>query len=515
MVENDMITFDELKTGFTSMFENEFNVHSFLSTFLSNSIMIFQMYYYSDMPDLQEKYFGFFMGYIVYKLVQLLTSYYQSNYSGKVQSYYLNRKYVEMNLSYKKCLIMSIIIHVISYFPIKWIVMYIFTNTYLTKQNPDFVGGSIFKVGQYITIHFWAVLFGCLTNSLSQLLSLLNNDKYVTYGNIIRLAVNIIFGIFYRKKYGDDYFVRGLSYADVIGELVVAIYLIIMQNMLNPLAQDLLSFDMSIIQNSLKTINDVLNLNTFFFNFLITFYDEIFMLLYVYLFVTKYEVSWYNFYFICFIFKNMFFKIPRNDKLILYFFHNKLKNDSSENINNIKINYDFDSKSMSNKNYEWMFFIKRKVTNILALNIFIAIVYVVFYLSNGFYIVDIKKQNLFVIILFGINGIIEQLGIFMKNSEMTIFKDNNSINAVYMGTAVSFICFIFMYLFTHSMAGVVLVIYLTYYYIFFKFYPRVKNSDMKVIDMHSLLMTDDEEQNNENENIDTPNTSFNRVDPNL
>ena len=170
---------------------------------------------------------------------------------------------------------------------------------------------------------------------------------------------------------------------------------------------------------------------------------------------------------------------------------------------------------MSNKNYEWMFFIKRKVTNILALNIFIAIVYVVFYLSNGFYIVDIKKQNLFVIILFGINGIIEQLGIFMKNSEMTIFKDNNSINAVYMGTAVSFICFIFMYLFTHSMAGVVLVIYLTYYYIFFKFYPRVKNSDMKVIDMHSLLMTDDEEQNNENENIDTPNTSFNRVDPNL
>ena len=38
---------------------------------------------------------------------------------------------------------------------------------------------------------------------------------------------------------------------------------------------------------------------------------------------------------------------------------------------------------------------------------------------------------------------------------------------------------------------------------------------MKVIDMHSLLMTDDEEQNNENENIDTPNTSFNRVDPNL
>ena len=275
MVENDMITFDELKTGFTTMFETEFNIHSFLSTFLSNSIMIFQMYYYSDLSDLQEKYFGFFMGYIVYKLVQLLTSYYQSNYSGKIQSYYLNRKYEEMNLSYKKCLIMSIIIHAITYFPIKWLVMYIFTNTYLTKQNPEFVGGSIFKVGQYITIHFWAVLFACLTNALSQILSLLNYDKYVTYGNIIRLAVNIIFGIFYRNKYGDDYFVRGLSYADAIGELVVAIYLIIIQNKLNPLSQDYLSFDMQIIQNSLKTINDVLNINNFIFYFLITFYDEI------------------------------------------------------------------------------------------------------------------------------------------------------------------------------------------------------------------------------------------------
>ena len=62
MVENDAITLDELKMGFTSVFETEFNIHSFLSTFLSNSIMIFQMYYYSDLPDLQEKYYGFFMG---------------------------------------------------------------------------------------------------------------------------------------------------------------------------------------------------------------------------------------------------------------------------------------------------------------------------------------------------------------------------------------------------------------------------------------------------------------------
>jgi hypothetical protein len=510
MAENDLITLDELKEGFTSMFDTEFNIHSFLATFLSNSIMIFQMYYYSDMPDLQEKYYGFFMGYIVYKLVQLLTSYYQSSYSGKIQSHYLNRKYEEMNLSYKKCLVMSIIIHAISYFPIKWLVMYIFTNTYLLKQNPDFVPGSIFKVGQYITIHFWAVLCACLTNAISQILSLLNYNKYITIGNIIRIAVNIIFGIIYRNKYGDDYFVRGLSYADVISELCVAIYLIIIQHMLNPLSQDYLSFNMSIVENSLKTVSEVLNLNNFIFYFLITFYDEIFMLLYVYLFINKYQISWYNFYFICFIFKNMFFKIPRNDQLNLFSFHKKLKNDSFDNINPTQLNYDFDSKSMINKNYEWMLFIKKKVISTLALNIFMAIIYIVFYLFKGFYIVDIKKQNLLVIILFGINGIIEQLGLFIKNIEMTIFVTNQSFNALWMGIGVSIVCFILMYIFTHSMSGVVLVIYLTYYYIFFKFYPLVKNTDMKLINMNILLLNDNEEQKKDEK--DTPNSSYDRID---
>ena len=191
MAENDMISLEELKTSFSTLFQREFNIHLFLSPFLSNSIMIFQMYYYSDLPDLQEKYYGFFMGYIVYKLSQLFTSYYQSTYSTKTQDYYLNRKYLDMNYSFKKGLLMSIIIHLITYFPMKWILMYIFTNTYLQKQNPIFVGGSIAKVGEYITIHFWAVLCGCLTNAIVQILSQLNYNTYITYGNIIRILVNI------------------------------------------------------------------------------------------------------------------------------------------------------------------------------------------------------------------------------------------------------------------------------------------------------------------------------------
>ena len=34
MAENDAITFEELKIGFLTMFEKEFNIHGFLSGFL-------------------------------------------------------------------------------------------------------------------------------------------------------------------------------------------------------------------------------------------------------------------------------------------------------------------------------------------------------------------------------------------------------------------------------------------------------------------------------------------------
>jgi hypothetical protein len=180
-------------------------------------------------------------------------------------------------------------------------------------------------------------------------------------------------------------------------------------------------------------------------------------------------------------------------------------------MNPTQLNYDFDSKTQSNKNYEWMFFIKKKIINMLALNIIVAIVYILFYLFKGFHIVDITKKNILVIILFSINGIIEQLATYVRNVEMSIFIDNQSFNAVWMGVIGSFVCFIFMYLITHSMAGVVLVIYLTYCYIFFKLYPVIKNTDIKLMSL--LSEKNDEEQ--KNDNTDTPNSSFDRIDLNV
>ena len=79
------------------------------------------------------------------------------------------------------------------------------------------------------------------------------------------------------------------------------------------------------------------------------------------------------------------------------------------------INYEFDAKSQINKNYEWMFFIKTKVTYNLALNIFIAIVYIFFYFLKGFHIVQIMNYKFLVIIFFSLNAIIEQLALFVIN----------------------------------------------------------------------------------------------------
>jgi hypothetical protein len=410
-----------------------------------------------------------------------------------------------MNNSYKKGLLISVIVHSISYFPMKWLVMYIFTHTYLKKQNPEFVNGSIMKVGEYITIHFWAVLCGCLTNALTQILSLLSYNTYITYANIIRIGVNIVFGIFYRKKFGDNYFVTGLSYADVIGELFVGIYLIIIQHIINPLSQDYLSFNLEVIKSSFQTLFEVLNLFNFIFYFLMNFYDEIFMLLYVFLFIEKYEITHYNFFFICFIFKNMFFKIPRNDRLNIISFLKKLLDETSENVNLVPSNYEFDAKSQVNKGYEWMLYVKTKVTNILALNIYNAIIYILFYLFKGFHIVDIYESNILVIILFSLNGIIEQLALYVQNVGSCIKENNQSFNYMWMGVLGTIVAFILMFWMTHSMAGVTLVVYLTYYFLFFKLYSWGKNCEIMLINMNWLVPNEKPEDEILDDN------SFNRI----
>ena len=480
MEKNDIIKFNELKSSFCFMFRFEFNIHSFLSTFLMNSIFVFQMYYFSYLKDLQEKYFGFFMGYILYKLTQILTLYYQSCYLKNVQILYLNKNYTEMNILYKKTIINSIIIHIISFFPIKWGGIYLLKNIYLIRQHPNFAENSLLKVEQYINIHFWVSLIACLTNAITQILLLLNYNNVVTCGNILRFLINIFFSVFYRKKYEDEYFVKGLSFADLIGEIFVGIYLFIIKCKFIDLSQnDLTSFNNYI---------EALNLKNFIYYFLIYFYDESFMILYVFFFVKNYEISYFNFFFMCFIFKNMFFKIPRKDEINILMFYKNIYYESSENINN-----ELNSKFLMSKNYEWMLFIKEKTIKILILNIIIALLYFVFYLCKGFQIVDINEKNLLLIILFGINGIIEQLGLFIINTEKIIYSSVQSFYIFFIGFILSFISFYFIIKAAHSITGGVAVIYITFYYIFFKFYPIIKKSDTKLFNINKILF---KEENN-------------------
>jgi hypothetical protein len=114
-----------------------------------------------------------------------------------------------------------------------------------------------------------------------------------------------------------------------------------------------------------------------------------------------------------------------------------------------------------------MIFIKEKAIKLLILNIIIALLYFVFYLCKGFQIVDIKEKNLLVIILFGINGIIEQLGLFIINVEKLIFSNGQSFNIFFIGFIISFISFIFIIKATNNISGGVAVIYITFYIIFF------------------------------------------------
>ena len=482
MENNDIIKFNELKFSFSSMIRTEFNIHSFLSSFLLNSIFVFQMYYFSYMKDLQEKYFGFFMGYILYKLTQILTLYYQSCYLKNAQILYLSKNYTEMNILYKKTIINSIIIHIISFFPIKWAGIYILKNIYLIRQHPNFAENSLLKVELYINIHFWVSLIACLTNVITQILLLFNYNNVVTCGNILRFLINAFFSVFYRKKYGDEYFVKGLSFADLIGEIFVGIYLFIIKY------RFITQNDFLTSSTSFNNFVETINLKNFIYYFLIYFYDESFMILYVFFFVKNDEISYFNFFFMCFIFKNMFFKIPRKDELNIFMFYKSIYYESSENINN-----ELNSKFLMSKNYEWMIFIKEKTIKILILNIIIALLYFVFYLCKGFQIVDINEKNILLIILFSINGIIEQLGLFILNTEKIIYSNGQSFYIFFIGFILSFISFFIIIKTANSITGGVAVIYITFYFIFFKFYPIIKNSDTKLFNINKILF---QEENN-------------------
>jgi hypothetical protein len=204
----------------------------------------------------------------------------------------------------------------------------------------------------------------------------------------------------------------------------------------------------------------------------------------------------------------MFFKIPRNDRLNIISFLKRLLNESSENLNLVPTNYEFDAKSQTNKGYEWMLFVKTKVTNILALNIFMAIIYIFFYLLKGFHIVLIMNSNFLVILLFAINAIIEQLAIYINNVGNCIKDSNNSFHDMWMGVLGSILAFILMFWLTHSMAGVTLVMYLTYYFIFFRLYSWGKNYDIMVINMN-LQMPGERKDDDNLENA--RDSSFNRI----
>ena len=116
------------------------------------------------------------------------------------------------------------------------------------------------------------------------------------------------------------------------------------------------------------------------------------------------------------------------------------------------------------------------------------------------------NSNFLVIFFFALNGIIEQLALYVKNVGSCIKDSNYSFHDMWMGVLCSIIAFILMFWLINSMSGVTLVIYLTYYFIFFRTYSWAKNYDVMVINMN-LQMPDEKR---EEENLDED-SSFHRI----
>ena len=149
-------------------------------------------------------------------------------------------------------------------------------------------------------------------------------------------------------------------------------------------------------------------------------------------------------------------------------------------------NYDYDTRIKENKNYEWIQFIKSKIIGTLILNIIFCLFFILFYLFNGYKIINIEESFLSIIIIFGIISIIEFTSKIIITLYITCFNNQKLFFYLTIGFIGSIIIFYLNYFLFKNFLLMIIFIYSTYYIIFIRFYPEIQKIDLDFITINEL-----------------------------
>ena len=489
------VKYEDVKVEIKSLFTKAFNFESFLMSFLSQLTIIVQIYYFSSYDNFYSKLYIFSICCVYFKILSVITTYFQTYLSELLSQYFIEKKYYEMGDVFKKSIVMTEIINVIVYYPLKWFVLDIFLTKVLTQKLNYSVENDLStygkeKINQFLFMNFFVLLISTVGNLLCDVLMTFEAKMIINLNSVLKFVINVFFCKWFGKKSNQYLFVKGICYANIISEGVSLLFVFLTQKIKNPYPQAWTQFNLQLFTGqsfkSLLGSFDIFNFASFIILFL---YEDIFLVLFALTSITsdkEKSIENYILFFGMLLIKNLLFKLKQKDKEeILSYYHSLSDTGNGDSLYN-KLSYEYDSTNQRNKNYEWILFIKTKIIGTIAINLVIAIIYLIFYFFNGFSLIKINESNMLANIFLSVNALVQQTALVVLNLFECLLK-RSTLTYLGLGFGLSIAGYFLVFLiFSKSLAFTVLLMYITFYVIYIRFLPQVKNVDMRVVNFEMI-----------------------------
>lgn len=496
------VKYEDIKIEMKSVL-NTFSIEKYLQSFCHTLVFIGQIYFFSKAEDFLSKFFLYIISLITLRLLFSATNYFQLVISQEISTLFCIKNYYEIGNLFKKAILVAECLNVILYFPFKFLFQFLLNILILNKAPLSTILTIPIdickeKLRTFLYLNFYSLLMYSVNSILSDIIFTFQMKSIININSIIRVVVNITVCHYFNKKSPDNYFMNGIAYANILTDAFSLIFLMFLQHIKNPYPQAWVQFNLQIFSfSSFRSIFSLFDYANFLSYIILHSWDDFFILIYSCISLTQESIQTLLILFSLMLFKHLFFYIKRKDKEEIIEYYQQLEGNSSTSMFN-KLSYEYDSPNQGTKgNFQWMMFIKTKLMGTIVINFIIGIIYVLFYLFGGF---KVLKQEIlgwwYIIPFYAFNAIAEQCSYQMKGIREYLLK-KNSLIFILIAFAISLMGFVlFKIFFGDYFIMLILGLHAGYYFLLYKFYPEIKNVDMRIVNLEMLMHCNNE--------IDTP-----------
>lgn len=490
------IKYEDIKVEIMSIFK-AFSIERYLQSFCNTFILISQIFYFSKSENFESQLFVYVMSLICLRLLFSLMNFYQLLINQEINQYFINQKYYEIGELFKQSLIVCECSNIIFYFPFKFLFEFLLGIFILNKEEILTLltlskGITQKRISSFLNLNFFVLLMDSIAFGLGNMMLTFKMKSIINMNNVLRVVINLAFCRFVSRKYAEAYFMSGIAYANILTEVFSLIFLTVAQYIKNPYPQAWAKFNLGLF--SIETFRCILskieieNLISFI---LFYYWDDFFLLIFSSISLEKDCLHICAFLFAMIIFKRLLFHIKRKDKeeIISYYHKMQSENANSSTISFNQLDYEYDSQNNSLKgDFQWMMFIKTKIIGTIAINVIIGMLYILFYFLGGFKMLNESIEGWWYIVsFFAFNALIEQCTYQAKAIREYLLK-KNSLVLILIAFGVSLLSFLIVNLFfSNCLIMIIGSIYLGYYFLLYRFYPEIKNVDMRIINLELLI----------------------------